>query len=122
MHNWAEKAADYVDCVGRASNDAAWKFIQKTFDDQANITASNLDEKLKAIATASGVNADEIAACAAKPDTKTRVDASLALGKSVGVSGTPTLFVNGQNLPATAPVELLKKVVDFKATQENTPK
>ncbi len=122
MHNWAEKAADYVDCVGRASNDAVWKFIQKTFDDQANITASNLDEKLKAIATASGVNADEIAACAAKPDTKARVDASVALGKSVGVSGTPTLFVNGQNLPATASVELLKKVVDFKATQENTPK
>jgi protein-disulfide isomerase len=122
MHNWAEKAADYVDCVGRASNDAVWKFIQKTFDDQANITASNLDEKLKAIATASGVNADEIAACAAKPDTKARVDASIQLGKSVGVSGTPTLFVNGQNLPATAPVELLKKVVDFKATLENTPK
>ena len=122
MHNWAEKAADYVDCVGRASNDAVWKFIQKTFDDQANITASNLDEKLKAIATLSGVNADEIAVCAAKPDTKARVDASVALGKSVGVSGTPTLFVNGQNLPATAPVELLKKVVDFKATLENAPK
>src|SRR5260370_15930016 len=33
-HNWAEKAAGYVDCVGRASNDAVWKFIQKTFDDQ----------------------------------------------------------------------------------------
>jgi hypothetical protein len=26
-HNWAEKAAGYVDCVGRASNDAVWKFI-----------------------------------------------------------------------------------------------
>ena len=50
-HSWAEKAADYVDCVGRASNDAAWKFIQKTFEDQANITESNVDEKLKTIAT-----------------------------------------------------------------------
>lgn len=117
-HNWAEKAAGYVDCVGRASKDAVWKFIQKTFDEQANITESNVDEKLKAIATASGANADEIAACAAKPDTKARIDASVALGKSVGVSGTPALFINGRNVPGGAPVDLLKKIVDFQTSQK----
>src|ERR1039457_1966613 len=63
-HDWAEKAAGYVDCIGRttngrASSDAVWKFIQKTFDEQANITESNADEKLKAIATAAGANGDE---------------------------------------------------------------
>jgi protein-disulfide isomerase len=117
-HNWAEKAADYVDCVGRASNDAVWKFIQKTFDEQANITEANTDEKLKAIATASGVNGDEIGACAAKPDTKARVEASVALGKSVGVNGTPTLFINGRNVPGGAPVDVLKKITDFQASQK----
>jgi protein-disulfide isomerase len=122
-HNWAEKAAGYVDCVGRApaggaSNDAVWKFIQNTFDEQANITEANADEKLKAIATASGANGDEIAACAVKPDTKARIEASLALGKSVGVSGTPTLFINGRNVPGGAPVDLMKKIVDFQASQE----
>ncbi|MGB8011701.1 MAG: thioredoxin domain-containing protein [Terriglobales bacterium] len=118
MHNWAEKAAAYVDCVGRASKDGVWKFIQKTFEDQANITEANADEKLKANATAAGANADEIAACAAKPDTKARIEASLALGRSVGVTGTPTLFINGQNVPIGAPVDVLKKIVDFKASQK----
>ncbi len=118
LHNWAEKAAGYVDCVGRASDDAVWKFIQKTFDEQANITEANADEKLKAIATASGAKADEIAACAAKPDTKARIEASIALGKSVGVNATPTLFINGRNLPGGAPVDLLKKIVDFQASQK----
>jgi protein-disulfide isomerase len=118
IHNWAEKAADYVDCVGRASNDAVWKFIQKTFDEQANITEANIDEKLKAIATASGANGDEIATCAAKPETKARVEASVALGKSVGVSGTPTLFINGRNVPGGAPVDVLKKITDFQASQK----
>jgi protein-disulfide isomerase len=122
-HNWAEKAAGYVDCVGRASvagasNDAVWKFIQKTFDEQANITEANIDEKLKAIATVSGANGDEITACAVKPDTKARIEASLALGKSVGVNGTPTLFINGRNVPGGAPVELMKKIVDFQASQK----
>ena len=117
-HDWAEKAAGYVDCVGRASNDAVWKFIQKTFDDQANITAANADEKLKAIATAAGANADEIAACAAKPDTKARIEASVALGKSVGVTGTPTLFINGRNVPGGVTVDVMKKITDFLASQK----
>jgi protein-disulfide isomerase len=116
-HDWAEKAAGYVDCVGRASNDAVWKFIQKTFDDQANITAANADEKLKAIATASGANGDEIAACAAKPDTKARIEASIELGKSFGVTGTPTLFINGRNASG-ASVDVQKKIADFQANQK----
>jgi protein-disulfide isomerase len=115
-HNWAEKAAGYVDCVGRASNDAVWKFVQKTFEEQANITESNVDEKLKAIAAAAGANADEISACAAKPDTKARIEASIALGKSVGVTGTPTLFINGRNASG-ASVDAQKKMVDFSASQ-----
>ncbi len=116
-HNWAEKAAGYVDCVGRASNEAVWKFIQKTFDEQANITEANADEKLKASAKDSGVNADEVAACAAKPDTKARIEASVALGKAVGVTGTPALFINGRPLGGGAPVDVLRKVVDFAANQ-----
>ena len=91
---------------------------RRRLTEQANITEANADEKLKAIATASGANGDEIAACAAKPDTKARVEASIALGKSVGVNGTPTLFINGRNLPGGAPVDLLKKIVDFQASQE----
>jgi protein-disulfide isomerase len=118
LHNWAEKAADYVDCVGRAGNDAVWAFIQKTFEEQGNITEANADEKLKAIATASGANAGEVAACAAKPETKARVDASIALGKVVGVNSTPTVFINGRSLPGAAPVDFLKKIVHFQASQK----
>jgi len=118
MHTWAGKAALYADCLGRASNDAVWKFLQKTFEDQANITEANAEEKLKAMVTASGANADEVAGCAAKPDTKARIEASIALGKSVGVNATPTLFINGRNVPGNASVELLKKIVDFEASQK----
>ena len=121
-HNWAEKAAGYVDCVGRASNDAVWMFIQKTFEEQANITETNVDEKLKAIATASGVNGGEVAECAVKPETKARIQASIALGKSVGVTGTPALFINGRMVGGGAPVDMLKKIVDFAASQDGEEK
>ncbi len=116
-HDWAEKAAGYVDCVGRASNDAVWKFIQKTFEQQEGITEANAEEKLKAIATDSGADAEATAACAVKPETKARIEASVALGKSVGVTGTPAVSINGRMLSGGVPAETLKQIVDFQAAE-----
>jgi len=115
MHNWAAKGANYADCVGQASTDAFWKFIAKTYETQTDITAENADEKLTAIADGAGVKGSEIAACAAKPETKARVDASIALGKSIEVTGTPTLYINGRKVGNLDPnmMEVYKKLVEF---------
>lgn len=118
-HNWAAKAADYADCVGRSSKDAFWKFVQGTFDAQSSITEANADEKLTAIADTAGVKGADMATCAAKSDTKTRVEQSVALGQSVGVTGTPTVFVNGRRIGNVVglPPEVLKGLVEFAAKQ-----
>jgi protein-disulfide isomerase len=118
-HNWAAKAADYADCVGRSSKDAFWKFVQGTFDAQSSITEANADEKLTAIADTAGVKGADMATCAAKADTKTRVEQSVALGQSVGVTGTPTVFVNGRRIGNVVglPPEVLKGLVEFAAKQ-----
>jgi len=119
MHNWAAKGAAYADCVAQASNDAFWKFIAKTYETQADITAENADEKLTALAEGAGVKGADIAACASTPATKAHVDASLALGKSVNVTGTPTLFINGRSIGnvSQVPAASLKGLVDFAAKQ-----
>jgi protein-disulfide isomerase len=119
MHNWAAKGAAYADCVGQASNDAFWKFVAKTYDAQSDITAENADEKLTAIATDAGVKGADIAICAGTPVTKARVDASIALGKSVNVTGTPTLFINGRSIGNVSqiPAASLKGLVDFAAKE-----
>jgi protein-disulfide isomerase len=119
MHNWAAKGAAYADCVGRASNEAFWKFVSKTYETQADITAENADEKLAAIADGAGVKGADIAACAAAPDTKARVDASLTFGKSMEVTSTPTLFINGRRIGniSNIPADVLKQLVEFAAKQ-----
>lgn len=119
MHNWAAKGAAYADCVGRASNDAFWKFVSKTYETQSDITAENADEKLTAIADGAGVKGPEIAACAVKPETKAHVDASIALGKSVDVTGTPTLYINGRRVGSFDPrnSDIYKSLVEFAAKE-----
>lgn len=119
MHNWAAKGAAYADCVGHASNDAFWKFVAKTYETQADITAENADEKLTALADSAGVKGADIAACATTPVTKAHVDASLALGKTVNVTGTPTLFINGRTIGnvGQVPADSLKGLVEFAAKE-----
>ena len=120
MHNWAAKGAAYSDCVGRASTDAFWKFVAKTYETQSDITAENADEKLTALADGVGLKGADIAACAAKPETKAHVDASIALGKSVDVTGTPTLYINGRKIGTVDPhlLDVYKSLVDFAAKSQ----
>jgi protein-disulfide isomerase len=117
-HDWAKKAAGYADCVGRSSNDAFWKFIGSVYTQQTDITAANADQKLTALADQAGVKGSDMAACAAKPETEARVEKSIALGKSLDVNSTPTLFVNGRPIPGGPPYEVLKKLVDYSASEQ----
>jgi len=114
MHDWAAKAAAYADCVSLSSNEAFWKFIQSVFGAQTDITAANADEKLTGFADSAGVKGADIATCAAKPETASRVEKSVALGNSLNVNSTPTLFVNGRQVPGV-PYDVLQKLVDFAA-------
>lgn len=118
-HDWAAKAAAYADCIGRSSSDAFWNFMQSTYEAQADINAANADEKLTGLADKSGAKGTEIAACAAKPETVAHVERSVALGRSVDVTGTPTLFINGRKIGnlGNLPYEVLKNLVEFAAKQ-----
>jgi protein-disulfide isomerase len=118
-HNWAEKAAQYADCVGRASNDAFWKYLDSVFTAQDQITAENVDQKLTELADQAGVKGADVAACAAKPETQSRIEASVNLGKSVDVNSTPTLFINGRPVGVNGNnYDALKQLVDFAAKEK----
>jgi protein-disulfide isomerase len=113
-HNWAMKAAEYADCVAQASNDAFGKFVDGVYAAQNDITAENADQKLTDLANQAGVNGSEVATCAGKPETESRVQASINLGKSLDVNSTPTVFINGRPVGVGANnYDALKQLVDF---------
>ncbi len=119
MHNWAEKGAAYADCVGRSSQDAFWKFIAGVYAAQADITAENADQKLTDLADQSGVKGLDIASCSTQPETESRVERSIDLGKSLEVNSTPTLFINGRPVGVSGnDYDVLKQLVDFEAKEK----
>lgn len=114
-HPWAFKAATWAECIGEQNNAAFWKFINGVYDDQLNIDPQNADSKLKEHAIAAGSDAAKAGGCASSPETAKKIRQSLELGKSVGVNGTPTVFLNGRKISGitSLPYETLKDVAKF---------
>ena len=121
MHDWAQKAAQYADCVGEKDNHAFWTFVAAVFDAQDGITAATADAKLTELAGAAGVEGQATAACAAAPATAERVKRSFALGRELNVSSTPTVFINGRRVSSinALPYEELKVMVGFEIKMAN---
>jgi protein-disulfide isomerase len=115
LHPWALKAAQYADCAGQMNKDAFWKYVDAVFENQGGIALATADDKLKELATANGLDAQKTSTCAASPETDARIKKSQALGATLDVNETPTVFINGRRVSGIAniPYEQLKQLVQF---------
>jgi protein-disulfide isomerase len=123
IHTEAFKASTHAYCVAKTGgNDAFFQFSDALFEGQAGLTPAASDQTLKDAETKAGQDPAKIATCAATPAAKDAVDASIALGDKVGVSQTPTLFVNGRALPINGiPYGMLQKIIEFQAQLDGVP-
>jgi protein-disulfide isomerase len=123
VHKWAMLAAKYTDCIGRSNNDAVWKFISTVYEHQGEITDATAEQALKGYAKDTGADPAATAACVAKPETEKRVRDSLALGDKVGVTSTPTFFINGRKVAgfgSSTPYDMVKQMVDYDMNSTST--
>jgi protein-disulfide isomerase len=120
LHPWAMEAASYLDCIYRTDNQDAVTFLQTIYEHQGEITKENATEKLKQYAQLAKTDPAKVAACAATPATRERIEKGIDLGRDVQVTGTPTLFINGRPVGNVGgiPYDTLKSLVEFEATQK----
>jgi protein-disulfide isomerase len=120
VHPEAFKAAAYGVCVAKLSgNETFFKYADAVFSAQAELTPEAADQTLAAAVTKAGADPAKVAACAATSATKAEVNAQISLGNELGVESTPSLFINGRNVPISAmPYEVARKIIDFQAQQD----
>jgi protein-disulfide isomerase/uncharacterized membrane protein len=73
-----------------------WPYHDRAFE--ANVQPATRETVLK-LAEQAGLQAGPFATCLDSAKAKARLTAEIAEGKAVGVSGTPTVFINGRRLP-----------------------
>jgi len=120
-HPWAMRAAIDSHCLADQDSDAYWEFSDYVHTHQQDVSAkvkarggndlTAVDSLTRNIANKHSVNAGTLQACLLQQDPA-KVDASLQEGKALGVSATPTMFVNGQEVEGGLTDEQLRVMLD----------
>lgn len=117
FHPWAKPAAIAANCAANQNHDAFWTLHDKYFEDQKKITPENVLDKSREYLADSGLDMAAWSACAEDTDSEeykqeaAAVDADMAFGQKMGVSGTPGFFVNGEFLNGAQPITAFEPLI-----------
>jgi protein-disulfide isomerase len=98
LHPWARNAAETMECVYRQEEEAFWKVKSNLFANQASLNQGNVQERIIGWASDEGVNESEVNACLNNGNPREEVNGDIREGQGNGVTGTPTIYVNGEKL------------------------
>jgi protein-disulfide isomerase len=121
IHPQSVTAAAYGHCVAKqAGSTAFFQFAAAVFEAQEGLaTADGATLTLNSAATKAGLDPAKVAACAATPETKAAIEASVQLSKDLDITSVPTLVINGRQVPANTPYDTLKQIIEFQARMDN---
>lgn len=113
LHNWARNAAIAGRCVYKMNPAAFWDYHDWIYENQNYIGLDNLKSKLGEFATQKGLDSMQFSRCIENKTTEPEVNASLAVGNSLQLNATPTLFLNGRKLEGAVPWETLQTLINM---------
>ena len=106
IHPQAFKAAEAGQCAREQGK--FWEYHDQLFANQQALEP----EFLKKYAADTGLDAATFSACLDTAKYAERVQAQMGVGNSLGVSSTPSVFINGRLLSGAQPYETFTAVID----------
>jgi len=128
IHPWATHAAVDANCLLAQNNDAYWDFADYIHANQREVSSqgarkaqfAELDKITADQGQKRNLDASKLQACV-KAQNDDAVKASVHEGEALGISATPTMFVNGQQLDGAVPVDELRDTLDRALQQAGVP-
>lgn len=105
-HPNAAKAAEAGECAD--DQEKFWLMHDKIFQNQNNMEIDDL----KRYALQAGLNAEWFNRCLDSAQQAEEVRADVLDGLKAGVSGTPTFFINGVQIPGVIPEASFREIID----------
>lgn len=120
IHPWAMHAAIDANCIAAQSPQTYWNYVdyihghgQEVSGQDRNVQKSyeTLDRIAREEATVAKLDSAKLDACLAKQD-ESQVRKSSKEAESLGIEGTPALFVDGERINGALPAEQVWMVID----------
>jgi protein-disulfide isomerase len=112
IHDKARPAHEAARCAGTFGK--YWEYHDRLFAVQPEFTRDDLIR----YAAELHIPADRFTQCLDSGRFRTKIDADVEEGRTLGVGGTPTFLINGQPLVGARPYEQFKSAID-RALQES---
>lgn len=131
LHPWAMRAAIDSNCLGAQSTSVYWTYVDYLHSHGQEVNGEDrdpaksfaaLDRIARQEATIAKLDAPRLDACIAKQDDA-QVKASSHEAETLGINGTPAIFVEGERIEGFVPEQQLWAVIDraLKAAGEQPP-
>ncbi len=106
VHSTSQKAQEAAQCA----NDQGkyWEYHDLLFENQGALD----DESLKTYASELGLNTNNFNSCFESRKYKSEVEKDTSDGRSYGVSGTPTFFINGKKMVGAQPYDAFRQEIE----------
>jgi protein-disulfide isomerase len=128
IHPWAIHAAVDANCLAAQNAEAYWDFADEIHANPREISNqpspearfSELDRLTLLQGQKHNLDTVKLQACV-KAQDEGAVRASMKEGDTLGVSATPTLFINGQKIDGAVPSSELRAALDLALKDEGQP-
>jgi protein-disulfide isomerase len=112
MHQWSRTAAIANECAYQINPSAFVAYRSLIFKNQISITVTSVRDAMLQYGEEAGVDRLRLAACIDSKASLPRIEAGHLEGEKLGVTSTPTSFVNGRILVGAPPAPDFYKIVD----------
>lgn len=128
IHPWAIHAAVNANCLAAQNNDAFWDYADYLHANRKEVDAAQgadgraqvLDKLAKDQGQKHNLDAAKLEACV-KAQKEDAVRASMKEADGLGVSATPTMFINGQKIDGAVPLSELRAALDRALKEAGVP-
>jgi len=114
IHPAAQKSAEAAECADEQGK--FWEFHNALFDEQNKQGAGTVDYNVDDIktwaSTVQGLDTAKFNECLDSGKYEQEVNKDFQDGVNAGVGGTPTFYINGQEVSGAQPFSVFKQVID----------
>jgi protein-disulfide isomerase len=106
IHPQAQAAAEAANCAGEQG--AYWKYYTALFSEKYSLGGDAYTQYAKDL----GLDAEKLNQCLSAHRYQAEVDADFKYASNLGVSSTPTFFINGLAVVGAQPYEVFQQIID----------